>query len=50
MPTAKAELLAGTTPPRPNERIEQIYRALHNNTITGKDKVYRKAKEELGIK
>jgi hypothetical protein len=44
---AKSELQADDYAPKAKARLEQLYKALHNNTIIGIDKVYRKAKEEL---
>ncbi|MBN2337702.1 MAG: tetratricopeptide repeat protein [Acidobacteria bacterium] len=46
---AKAEVLGGDTAPKAKERLEQLYKALHNDTTIGIEKVYRRAKEELGI-
>lgn len=48
---AKAEVVGGESPElaaKAKARLEQLYKALHNNTTIGIDKVYRKAKEELG--
>ena len=47
---AKAETVGGEDPDtakKSKARLEVLYKALHNNTIIGIDKVYRKAKEEL---
>ncbi len=44
---AKAELHGGEVAPKAKEYLEKLYRALHNNTLIGIDKVYRKAKEQL---
>ena len=43
---ARAELQGGDIAPQAKEKVEQLYKALHNNTTVGIDKVYRKAKEE----
>jgi hypothetical protein len=45
---AKAELLGGELQVEAKERLEKLYRSLHNNTTVGIDKVYKKAKEALG--
>jgi hypothetical protein len=45
---AKAELLGGEIAPKAKARLEQLYKALHNNLTIGIEKVYKKAKEELG--
>ncbi len=44
---AKAELVGGEVAPKAKARLEQLYKALHNNTTIGIDKVYNKAKEQL---
>ena len=44
---AKAELHGGEVAPKAKEYLEKLYKALHNNTLIGIDKVYRKAKEQL---
>jgi tetratricopeptide (TPR) repeat protein len=46
---AKAEVLGGDIAPKAKERMEQLYKAIHNDTTIGIDKVYRRAKEELGL-
>ena len=46
---AKAETLKGEVAPQAKEHLEKLYKALHNNTTIGIDKVYDKAKKELGI-
>jgi len=49
---AKAETVGGESPelaPKAKARLEQLYKALHNNTTIGIDKAYRKAKEELAL-
>jgi tetratricopeptide (TPR) repeat protein len=43
---AKAELQGGEVAPKAKEYLEQLYKALHNNTTIGIDKIYRKAKEQ----
>ena len=43
---ARAEMQRGEIAPQAKEKLEQIYKALHNNTTIGIDKVYRKAKEQ----
>ncbi len=45
---ACAELQGGDIAPQAKEKVEQLYKALHNDTTIGIDKVYRKAKEQLG--
>ncbi len=44
---AKAELLGGDNASKANERITQIFRALHANSEVGKDKVYKRAQIEM---
>jgi hypothetical protein len=44
---ATAELLGGEDAPRAKARLEALYKALHDNTLIGIDKVYKKAKELL---
>ncbi|HSW39531.1 MAG TPA: hypothetical protein VLL97_08580 [Acidobacteriota bacterium] len=46
---AKAELLGGDIGVRAKDRLEQLYRGMHNQTLVGIDKIYRKAREELGM-
>jgi len=43
---AKAELHGGEVAPKAKEYLEKLYKALHNNTLIGIEKVYRKAKEQ----
>jgi hypothetical protein len=43
---ARAELQGGDIAGQAKEKVEQLYKALHNNTTIGIEKVYRKAKEE----
>ena len=44
---AMAELMGGESAPKAKARLEALYRALHNNTLVGLDKVYQKAKESM---
>ena len=43
---ARAELQGGEVAGKAKEKLEQLYKALHNNTLIGIEKVYRKAKEQ----
>ncbi len=43
---ARAELQGGAIAAQAKDKVEQLYKALHNNTTVGIEKVYRKAKEE----
>ncbi len=43
---AKAELQGGEAAPKAKEQLEQLYKALHNNTLIGIEKIYKKAKEQ----
>jgi tetratricopeptide (TPR) repeat protein len=43
---ARAELQGGDIAGQAKEKVEQLYKALHNNTTVGIEKTYRKAKEE----
>jgi tetratricopeptide (TPR) repeat protein len=45
---AAAELMGGPIAPRAKERLEIVYRTLHNDSLVGIDKVYRKARSLLG--
>lgn len=45
---AAAELMGGPVAPRAKERLEIVYRTLHNDSLVGIDKVYRKARSLLG--
>lgn len=47
---AKCELVKGSNATKAHDRIIEIFKALHNNQTIGIEKVYRRAKEELGIK
>ncbi len=44
---AMAELVDGENAPRAKSRLEILYKALHNQTLVGIEKVYKKAKESL---
>jgi len=44
---ACSELQGGDIAPQAKEKVEQLYKALHNNTTIGIEKIYRKAKELL---
>jgi tetratricopeptide (TPR) repeat protein len=44
---AKADLLGGEVAPKAKEYLEKLYKALHNNTLIGIEKIYRKAKEQM---
>ena len=43
---AKAELEGGEVAPKAKQNLEQVYKALHNNTLIGIEKIYKKAKEQ----
>ena len=43
---ACAELQGGEVEKKAKDNLEQVYKALHNNTTIGIDKVYNKAKEQ----
>jgi tetratricopeptide (TPR) repeat protein len=43
---ARAELQGGEVAPKAKEQLEQLYKALHNNTLIGIEKIYKKAKEQ----
>jgi tetratricopeptide (TPR) repeat protein len=45
---AKAYLLKGEVADQAKEYLEKIYKAIHNNTTIGIDKIYRRAESELG--
>jgi tetratricopeptide (TPR) repeat protein len=49
MAFAKAVVLKGDTSPQAKEHLEKLYKALHNNTVIGIEKVYRRAEAELGM-
>jgi tetratricopeptide (TPR) repeat protein len=42
---ARAEQHGGDYAPKAKENLEQLYRAIHNNTLIGIEKIYRKAKD-----
>jgi len=42
---ARTEQQGGEFAAKAKDRLEEIYRALHNNTLIGAEKIYRKAKE-----
>jgi len=44
---AAAELMDGNTALKAKERLELLYKAIHNDTLVGIDKVYTKAKKLL---
>ncbi len=44
---ARAELQGGEVAGQAKDKLEQLYKALHNNTTIGIHKVYRKAREEV---
>jgi hypothetical protein len=46
---AKAELTGGEYAPKAKARLEKLYKALHNDTLIGIDKIYKRAKESLAI-
>jgi tetratricopeptide (TPR) repeat protein len=43
---ARAEQQGGEIAPKAKEKLEQLYKALHNNTLIGIDKIYKRAKEQ----
>jgi tetratricopeptide (TPR) repeat protein len=43
---AKAEQNGGEFAPKAKENLEQLYKALHNNTLIGIEKIYRKAQSQ----
>ena len=46
---ARAEEQGGDYAAKAKERLEQIYKAMHNNTLIGIEKIYKKAKEQADI-
>jgi tetratricopeptide (TPR) repeat protein len=42
---ARAEQHGGEYAPKAKENLEQLYKAIHNNTLIGIEKIYRRAKE-----
>jgi hypothetical protein len=45
----KAVLLKGETETQAKEHMENLYKSLHNNTLIGIEKVYRRNRQELGL-
>jgi tetratricopeptide (TPR) repeat protein len=43
---ARAEMQGGEVAGRAKEKLEQLYKAIHNNTLIGIDKIYKRAKEQ----
>ncbi len=43
---ARAEQQGGEFAPKAKENLEQLYKAMHNNTLIGIEKIYRKAKDQ----
>jgi tetratricopeptide (TPR) repeat protein len=43
---ARAEKQGGEYAPKAKENLEQLYKALHNNTLIGIEKIYRKAQDQ----
>jgi len=46
---ARAEEQGGDYGAKAKEQLEQIYKAIHNNTLIGIEKIYKKAKEQPDI-
>ena len=44
---AKATKFGGEIAPKAKDYLEKLYRAMHNNTLIGIDKIYKKADEEI---
>jgi len=44
---AKAELLKGEMKTQAKEKLEMLYKGLHNNTTIGIEKIYKRAENEL---
>jgi hypothetical protein len=44
---AKAVILKGEVADQAKEHLEKIYKAIHNNSLVGVEKIYDRAKEEL---
>jgi tetratricopeptide (TPR) repeat protein len=42
----RAELQGGDIAPQAKEKVQQLYKAIHNDTTVGIEKIYRKVKEE----
>jgi hypothetical protein len=47
---AKAELLKGDMRAQSKDKLETLYKSLHNDTLIGVDKVYKKAQDEAAAK
>jgi tetratricopeptide (TPR) repeat protein len=45
IPLAKAELMGGEVAAKAKAELEAVYKGMHNNTLVGIEKIYRKAKE-----
>ena len=45
--TAAQEVAENATATKAKQRLEQLYRATHNNSLIGIEKIYSKAKESL---
>jgi len=45
---AAAEIMGGEDAPKAKARLEVLYKAIHNDTLIGIDKVYKRAKELTG--
>ena len=43
---ARAEQNGGEYAPKAKENLEQLYKALHNETLIGIEKIYRKAQSQ----
>ena len=46
---ARSELQGGDIAAQAKDKLEQLYKAIHNDTTIGIDKIYRKAKETPGF-
>jgi tetratricopeptide (TPR) repeat protein len=44
---AKAEIMGGEVAPKAKAELEIVYKGMHNNTLIGIEKIYKKAKEQL---
>ena len=44
---ARAEQQGGEFAPKAKENLEQLYKAMHDNRLTGIEKIYRKAKDQV---
>jgi tetratricopeptide (TPR) repeat protein len=47
---AMAELCKGNMAAQAKEKVETLYKPLHNNTTIGIDKAYKKATDELAVR